>query len=331
MHKKTKILIGSASACLLTGVLAASVVLLPTLTMALNTLHHKVTPVAAGSHGDRIHFLNTRSADAILLESNGRYALIDAAEDSDNPRGFAELENEGTEQYVVDYVKKIAGDQEGNVTLEFVVGTHAHSDHLGGFDTVLTDDAITVKKAYLKKYDPAIIKAYEVEKWDNEEVYRQMMDACQSRNIPVVQEIPANSFQLGNFTLSFFNRENSAPTEPVGENENSLGILVEKDGLRAFLAGDINNHVGTETQLATQIGKVDLLKVGHHGYSGSTTKEFALALQPEIAVVTNTIHGINKEPLKALNAAGASIYATVEHDGMIAEFVADGIRLYDNL
>ena len=45
----------------------------------------KADTISAGS-GNRIHFINTKGAsgsDAILLESNGHYALIDMGEDYD--------------------------------------------------------------------------------------------------------------------------------------------------------------------------------------------------------------------------------------------------------
>ena len=45
--------------------------------------------ISTGS-GDRIHFINTKAksgSDAILLESNGHYALIDMGEDYDFPDG----------------------------------------------------------------------------------------------------------------------------------------------------------------------------------------------------------------------------------------------------
>lgn len=99
-----------------------------------------------GMSVDKIHFLDTGSSDAILLESEGKFAMVDCGEDSDNPRGLPELDLEGYENKIVEYVKKTAGDENGKVTLEFVIGTHAHSDHLGGFDTLISDPDITVRK-----------------------------------------------------------------------------------------------------------------------------------------------------------------------------------------
>ena len=35
---------------------------------------------------DRIHFLNTANSDCIIIESNGKFALVDSGEGNNNPR-----------------------------------------------------------------------------------------------------------------------------------------------------------------------------------------------------------------------------------------------------
>ena len=60
--------------------LAASIIQAPTV---------NADTISAGA-GNRIHFINTKAksgSDAILLESNGHYALIDMGEDYDFPDG----------------------------------------------------------------------------------------------------------------------------------------------------------------------------------------------------------------------------------------------------
>lgn len=148
---------------------------------------------------DAIHFMSTGTSDAILLETDGKFALVDSGEDSDNPRGFEDLELDGFEDKVLDYLKKTAGDENGNVVLEFVVGTHAHSDHIGGFDTIISDPQVTVKKAYLNVYDQSQITDFEVEEWDNQEVYDQMVNALKSKNVPIISDIDDAPFTFGNF------------------------------------------------------------------------------------------------------------------------------------
>lgn len=304
---------------------------MPNINMMQRMKDFSMQTVDLSKHGDRIYFLNTGSADAILIESDGKFALVDGAEDSDNPRGFSDLAFEGTEDYVVDAIKKIAGDKDGRVVLEFVLGTHSHSDHIGGLDTVILDENITVKTAYIKEYDESKIKEYEIEKWDNKEVYEQMLSACEKRGVPVVHDISEEKFTFGNFTMKFCNTAETTSTEPIGENENSVGLLIEKNGFRAFLAADINNLDGDEERLAEEIGKVDLLKVGHHGYNESTSIGFVKALSPEFAVVTNNAGKMDRTPIKNLNSIKALILETGKYDGIVAEFTDEGIDIYGNI
>lgn len=316
---------------LLITVTVVVIYFMPYLKNAFATNKYSVEDVDLSLHGDRIYFLNTGSADAILIESNGKFALVDGAEDSDNPRGFPELVYDGTEDYVVDAIKKIAGDKNGRAVLEFVLGTHSHSDHIGGLDTVILDDNITVKTAYIKKYDDSKINSHEITAWDNKEVFEQMISACEKKKVPVVHDISEEPFAFGNFTLKFCNTAETQSTEPIGENENAVGLLVEKNGMRAFLAADINNYDGDEDRLAEEIGKINLLKVGHHGYDGSTSRGFVQSLRPEIAVVTNNQGGISRTPLKNLNSVKASVFETGKYKGIVADFTNDEIVLYGDI
>lgn len=304
---------------------------MPTLKMNSNAKKYQLETVNLTANGDRIYFLNTGSADAILIESDGKFALVDGAEDSDNPRGFPELSYEGTEEYVLDALKRIAGDENGKVVLEFVLGTHSHSDHIGGLDTLILDEDVTVKTAYIKKYDESIINSHEISAWDNKEVFEQMVFACQKREVPVVHDISEEKFTFGNFTMKFCNTMETASTEPVGENENAVGLLVEKNGLRAFLAADINNLDGDEDRMAEELGEIDLLKVGHHGYDESTTLNYVKSLKPKFAVVTNREGGISRTPLKNFNSVNAAIFETGKHGGIVADFSDDSIELFCNI
>lgn len=280
---------------------------------------------------DRIHFLNTGSSDAILLESDGKFAMIDAGEDNDNPRGFKSLDLEGYEDRVLEYIKKVAADENGKVTLDFVLGTHSHSDHIGGFDTIISDDDITVNRAYLKQYDSSKIDTYEVERWDNQEVYDQMVDALNAKNVPIISQVDETPFELGNFTITVFNGDDPETDEKVGENDNSFGVLVEKNGTRVFLSGDIDNKTGDEERLGEKIGKVNLLKVGHHSYTQSTSSEWVKALMPDTCVVTNKYSLVNKTTLYRIERiAGSTVLITGQENGIVAEIGDNGSITYYN-
>ncbi|MCL2508467.1 MAG: MBL fold metallo-hydrolase [Oscillospiraceae bacterium] len=250
-----------------------------------------------------IHFLNVGSGDAILLESGGHFALIDAA-------------TAGRSPYVSDYVKRASGGH-----LDFVIGTHSHSDHIGGFETVILDPDITIGRAYLKRYDAATLLKRENTKY-NQELYDRMVSALAERGASLSQDITEEPFMLGDFRITIFNGEFAA--DSGSENVRSMGVLAEVSGLRAFLAGDIES-AGLESCLAPRIGKVDLLKAGHHGLEGSSTKEFVSALRPQTVILTTGPGGGNANVLRRFVKAGAELIAcTGDLGGIVAVFSEDG-------
>ncbi len=275
---------------------------------------------------DRIHFLKTGSSDAIILESEGRFAMVDAGEDTNNPRGFPGLELPGYEQEVLGYLKQNCADENGKVHLDFVLGTHAHSDHIGGFDTILLDPDVTVGRAYLKAYDSSRIHENEVTEWDNQEVYDQMVAALHARNIPLIQNPEPVTFAFGHFTVTLINAVDPESDGKVGENDNSFGVLLEKDGTKIFLAGDMDDLSGDETRLAPEIGKVDLLKVGHHGYGGSSSEGFISTLKPEICVLTNNRYGPSHDTMTRIVkiCLHDRIYLTGCENGVLAVIGENG-------
>lgn len=282
--------------------------------------------------GDRIHFISVGNGDAVLLESQGKYALIDAGEDTDNPRGFDDLELDGYEDYVIDYLNKFCSDANGQVNLEFIIGTHSHSDHIGAFDTIVMQDNIHIKKAYFKRYFQDRIIADEVETWDNQEVYDQAINAINQKGIPLEQDLTDVKLELGEYKLTVFNGQEPEEGQEVGENGNSLAILVEKNGYKVMLSGDMDNYDGDEARVAPLVGKVDILKLGHHGYKGSSSKEYISALEPKLTIQTTfnppdlpvyaTVTLMNKIP----------IYSCVKKDGIIVDLTnTEDVVLYKNV
>lgn len=279
-----------------------------------------------------IHFLNTGHSDCIILESNGRFAMIDAAEDTDYPADKPHLKFPGYEDVVCDYLLKNCRGEDGRVTLDFVMGTHSHSDHIGGFDTVINHPDVTVKRAFLKPYHQENIFFYEIKSWDNLEVYTQMKDALDKHNVPIVESFEGHSFNLGDFRITFYNGTYKKPLFKYGENVNSVVTLVEAFGKRALLAGDMNYKNGGERSIGKKIGKVDLLKVGHHGYSFSTSLYWVKCLMPDYAVFFNELK--NTDPVVRTlleKTAGAKLYASSDCNGVKAVFSENGIDIITDI
>ncbi|HIY34690.1 MAG TPA: MBL fold metallo-hydrolase [Candidatus Eubacterium faecigallinarum] len=276
----------------------------------------------------RIHFLNTGHSDCIILESQGKIAMIDAAEDTEYPPNKPHLNLKGYEDQVVDYLLKNFSDSEGKVNIEFVMGTHAHSDHIGGFDTVINHPDINVKTAYLKPYHEENIFFYERKSWDNVEVYTQMLDAIKANSVELIESFDRQKVKLGDFEIEFLNGTYRKRRIKFGENINSAVAVVKIGKYKSVLAGDLNYKDGDEKRLAPQIGKVDLLKVGHHGYVGSTSAFWIKSLMPKYAIVCNWSKAIYPDVrLKLEHISKSQIIATADVNGAIVEFSDNSIDI----
>lgn len=282
-----------------------------------------------GTYTDRIHFLNTANSDAILLESDGHFALVDSGEGSENPRRKGVYP--GFEQTVIDYIKKVAVGEDGKAHLDFILGTHAHYDHIGCFHAILGDADIVIDKAYFKPYLAEVGKGYESGGWDIGAVYAQILDDLRARNIPLIQDLPDEPFTFGNFTVRFLNTVTPEDLYGKGENAASVGVKVTKGERSAFLASDITRTTGLEQRLTDEIGRADVLKIGHHGYFGSGSMHFYEVLRPQLAVVTNRLGKIYpNEKWMLILKAQVPILATYENDGVIVSFPDDGSLVVTN-
>ena len=137
-----------------------------------------------------VHFLTLPdNTDAILLECDGKFGMVDSGEDSDYPNGSdaryplraGVTTTKGYESQVISYLKKM-GVNENN--FEFYIGTHPHSDHIGSADEVIR--AFHPKRVYLEPYsDSDITDATHL--WDNLYVYDQAVTAAKETGATLIQ------------------------------------------------------------------------------------------------------------------------------------------------
>ena len=365
---------------------------------------------------NRIHFIAlTGHSDAILLESNGRFGMIDSGEDTDYPDGTDPryplrsgiVTTGGHEEDVIEYMKSVGVTKEN---FEFYLGTHPHSDHIGSADEIIRE--FEPDRVYIMEYSDSYISSSS-NLWDNLYVYDKMIEAAREVGAVLIQNFDVNApsipgenpevtpdptetpeptetpdptetpestgeetlesicsqsetvsctaqegsvtanprFSLGEMQLEVVNYGDDYKTaQKPDANYFSLGVIVEVNGYRAFLSGDINNYDGDESRLAPYIGKVDILKMGHHGLYESNTPEYLYTLSPDYAVVMGLFNSCynNTITMNAVNQLaetnGTRIYFTRDFakseeaksiifmlddpDGVKTDFPSDLLQFY---
>lgn len=289
------------------------------------------TVQAAGGNA-KIHFLTLpENTTAILLECNGRFGMVDSGEDSDYPDGsdpnYPQNPGismiEGWEDDVISYLYSVGVNTEN---FEFYIGTHAHSDHIGTADEVIRE--FQPERVYLQEYSDQYISS-PIQYMDNQYIYDRAVAAAREVGAELIQDFSTEDlsgihspvFTLGNdMTVEIMNYGFSHMMIS-NANDMSLGVKVSANGKTAFLAGDINNTLGAENTLAGQLGHVDLLCMGHHGYYGSNTPGYMDALSPDLLILPGNVQAVSTVGtrstytiLKGLSQNGVPMYATALYE-----------------
>ncbi len=297
----------------------------------VNRIEIKPYNKAKISSDDNIHFLNTGNSDCIIIESNGKFALIDSGEGDHNPR--RKTEYKGFSKDVLSYIRKLSENSDEKIEFEFILVTHMHYDHAGNFEEIIKNDKILIKKAYIKKYTGSFASETDSEKWGNKKTYKAIISALNEKEVPIIHELSEDTFPFGDFKIKFINTKTDEKYKNSGENANSVGVLLEKNDKKAFLAADFISDNDFDVSFSPKIGEIDLLKIGHHGYFGSSGQKFLKALRPKIAICTNYLGKIYPNVKWNLTVvAKAPIFSTDHRNGIIASFTEEGkIELIEHI
>jgi beta-lactamase superfamily II metal-dependent hydrolase len=274
------------------------------------------------SPGDRLHFLNTDNADCILLESQGHFAMVDSGWGGNNPNKSAK--RAGYEARILAYLKRVGGTH-----LDFVLPTHFHYDHAGGFPAIFADPAITVDTVYLRELQTGNQLNYELKDWSIEEIRAQIDTAARARRFKIETNLPLGAFRLGNFVVQFLNCDSYSNKKLRGENDNSTLVLLTLGKWRGLLTGDMTALHGLEKEIAAQVGgALDLLKLPHHGYALSSSVAFLRKVRPKLAVLTNDLGKMYPNVRWNLAYVGrCPVLSTVRENGVVVSINKNGQML----
>ena len=251
-----------------------------------------------------IYCLDVGQGDAILIVSpSGQTMLVDAGK---NGRGNSK---------VVPFLGSL------NITnLDFLVATHYHADHIGGIDEVvghLTIDSVGVVYDRGWSYSKATYYGYA----DTVSPKRQIIADSQVVNLGAGVHLTCVSVN-GNEVL-----DPDFTQPPHNENDLSVALKLTYGEFDLFLGGDLSgkdtsSYKDIETSVAPEVGRVEVLKVNHHGSNHSSNQHFLDALEPKVAIISagsNTHGHPHPDVITRLQSVPSVIYQTEDGGGNVVD------------
>ena len=226
----------------------------------------------------RVNYIDVGQGDSEFIEfPNGETMLIDAGT---NESG----------QTVVNYIKSL-----GYTSVDYVIGTHPHEDHIGGLDDVI--NSFDIGKIYMPKVTT------------DTKTFEDVLDAVENKNLTI------NTAKSGVVITETddFSVKIVAPVSEQYDDLNNYSAVVKvsyKDNSFLF-TGDAEEL--SENQITDDIS-ADVLKAGHHGSSTSSSDKFLDRVCPSTVVIScgedNSYGHPHKETIENLNSRNIKYYRT---------------------
>ena len=262
--------------------------------------------VSEFSKGDAVyvHFIDVGQGSSTLIQNGTSGILIDAGE-----KDYG--------QVVIDYLQEV-----GIKSLEYVVASHPHSDHIGGLDDVL----------YAFPVDRIIMPELEEFNTPTTRVYEDLLTAVFENDINA--EFIFDKGYHFNFNDDIMVHA-IAPVEQ-DDNLNNMSIIcyieavdttfavladAEKDELRSIYDNKIYDM------------SADVVALGHHGSSTSIYEPFLDVVNADVAVIScgedNSYGHPHKEALDYIAENNMTCLRTDETGDIVFKVTADGYSLVE--
>ncbi|OFI47522.1 DNA internalization-related competence protein ComEC/Rec2 [Floricoccus penangensis] len=250
-------------------------------------LYGQISMIDVGQ-GDSIFLQDKFDRKNVLIDVGGRLDI------NSTEKWRERISNSNASRTVIPYIKS-----RGVGRIDILVLTHAHEDHMG--------DLLEVSKEFKIK-----------EIWITEGALnsKSLVEKLKKTNTNVKLVHPGDKINIFNSYLEVI----SSLKKGDGGNNDSIVLYGNLLNKQFLFTGDLEEE--GEREIVNEYSKlpVDVLKVGHHGSSTSSSKEFIELIKPKYALIScgtnNRYKHPNKETLEIFEKNNVEVFRT-DLDGQI--------------
>ena len=224
-----------------------------------------------------IHFIDVGQADAALILCDGEAMLIDGGNADDSNLMYT-------------YISRL-----GITELDYVIGTHAHEDHIGGIAGAL--NYASVERVLCP------VTGYSTKAFNN------FVKAVQKHGSRITVPSVGDRFTVGSASCRVLGVNSTDDT-----NESSIVLHITYGHTSFMFTGDAEQEAENLIMSRGFDLKSDVLKVGHHGSASSTSYRWLREVDPDYAVISvgsdNTYGHPTETVLSRLRDADVTTYRT---------------------
>lgn len=222
-----------------------------------------------------ILFLYVGQADSTLIKLKDKVMLIDAGNNEDGMNISNFLRSEG--------ISKI----------DYLVGTHADEDHIGGLDDIVNE--LEIGKIFMPKIG------------EDAKNYQNVVKAAKKKNLEIENPKIGDKFSINDANCEIMSVQNEGD---YSDNNSSIVIQMNYGKTKYLFMGDAEKEIENSRKWES----VDVLKVGHHGSNTSSSESFLEQVKPHYAVIevgkNNSYRLPNKYTISRIEKIGATILRT---------------------
>ena len=183
--------------------------------------------------------------------------------------------------------------------IDYVVATHPHADHIGGMAHILSNFEVGT--------------FYMPDKTHTTKTFEKMMDALRENGCERKLVFSGDVIAEGIYDITVLS---PLKYEYQRMNNYSVVLKISYGDVSMLLSADAEVSAETDMLEAGLDLDSDILKVGHHGSSTSTTQKYLDAISPDDAIISvgeDNSHGVPSTLVIAyLQSRGINIHSTYE-------------------